>query len=112
MHTYFKYACVVLQSQSSTMGKHASYIIILITFQDAIHRIRMQFNKEFDEVYGKKEHEIMRIAEKSKRIHKILADLDLKEDVYEPEMGVAEKPEMLLEVADSEVTMRGFPLQK
>ena len=52
----------------------------------------------------KKEQEIAKIKEKNKRITKILGDLDLIEEVFEPEMSVSEKPERLLIVEDSEVT--------
>lgn len=71
--------------------------------QDAIHRIKKAFNEEFVDVYKKKEQEISKIQEKNKRIKKILADLDMPIEVYEPEMGVVEKPELLLTVNDHEV---------
>ena len=51
----------------------------------------------------KKEQEISKIKDKNKRIKKIIADLDLVEEVIEPSMGVAEKPETLLTVEDDEV---------
>jgi len=61
------------------------------------------FNKEFDDLFVKKEQEIAKIAEKNKRIKKIIADLELVEEVIEPTMGIAEKPEQLLTVKDEEV---------
>ena len=61
------------------------------------------FNKEFEELYVKKEQEISKIKDKNKRIRKIIADLDVVEEIIEPAMGVAEKPETLLTVDDSEV---------
>jgi hypothetical protein len=61
------------------------------------------FNKDFDELFIKKEQEIGKIKEKNKRIRKIIADLDFAEEVIEPSMGVAEKPETLLTVEDDEV---------
>lgn len=51
----------------------------------------------------KKEQEIAKIAEKNKRIRKIIADLEVVEEVIEPTLGVAEKPETLLTVTDDEV---------
>ena len=63
----------------------------------------MMFNKEFDEVFQRKEQEIVKIKEKNKRIRKIIEDLGLQDDVFEPEMGVIEKPEMLLTTTDDEV---------
>lgn len=61
------------------------------------------FNKDFDELFVKKEQEIAKIAEKNKRIRKIIADLEVVEEVIEPTLGVAEKPETLLTVTDDEV---------
>lgn len=72
-------------------------------FQDAIFRIKQVFNKDFDELFVKKEQEIAKIAEKNKRIKKIIVDLGIIEEVIEPTMGVAEKPETLLTVNDDEV---------
>lgn len=76
----------------------------LFFVQDAIHRIKVAFNREFDEVFLKKEQEISKIKDKNKRIGKILSDLDLDEPMVEPLMSVYEKPERLLTVDDSEVT--------
>lgn len=75
-----------------------------LAFQDAIYRIKDVFNKEFDEVFAKKEQEISKIKEKNKRIVKILSDIDLDEPVFEPTFSVLEKPELLLTVEDSEVS--------
>ena len=63
----------------------------------------MNFNKQFEIVYEKKEQEIGKIREKNKRICKILKDLELDETVWEPEMTSVEKPEVLLTVKDEEV---------
>ena len=63
----------------------------------------MAFNKEFDEVFQKKEQEIAKIKDKNKRIGKILNDLDFDESMVEPVFSVYEKPERLLTVKDSEV---------
>ena len=78
----------------------------LLCLQDAIHRIKEAFNKEFNDVYAKKEQEISKVKEKNKRIAKIIDYLALDESVEEPEMSVAEKPELLLEVDDSEVSLQ------
>jgi len=61
------------------------------------------FNKEFDEVFKQKEAEIKRVKEKNDRIRKILGDLEIDENVFEPDMSVDEKPELLLEVKNDEV---------
>lgn len=65
----------------------------------------MKFNKNFDEVFLKKEQEIQKIKEKNKRIRKIIEDLNLPDnEVYEPELGPIEKPEMMLTTADDEAS--------
>ncbi|KAL4232016.1 Cilia- and flagella-associated protein 43 [Mactra antiquata] len=86
----------------------------IVLLEDAIHRIKQVFNKEFDDLFIKKEQEIGKIKEKNKRIKKIIADLDLVEDIIEPSLGVAEKPETLLTVEDDEVKVEKFytPEQK
>lgn len=63
----------------------------------------MNFNEKFDEVFAKKELELSKIKEKNKRIKKILDDIGLYDQVYEPEMDSIEKPEMLLTTTDDEV---------
>ena len=49
-----------------------------------------------------------KVKEKNERIKKILHDLELNEKVFQPEMTVDEKPEMLLEVKDDEVPFEKF----
>ncbi|KAK3771256.1 hypothetical protein RRG08_024335 [Elysia crispata] len=80
----------------------------IVLLEDAIHRIKVAFNKEFDEVFSKKEQEIAKVKEKNKRITKIVTDLSLDDSVVEPNMSVAEKPEMLLEVLDSEIKVEKY----
>ncbi|XP_060599927.1 cilia- and flagella-associated protein 43-like [Ruditapes philippinarum] len=80
----------------------------IILLEDAIYRIKQVFNKDFDELFIKKEQEIGKIKEKNKRIRKIIADLDFAEEVIEPSMGVAEKPETLLTVEDDEVKVERY----
>ncbi|KAL5017485.1 hypothetical protein ScPMuIL_007074 [Solemya velum] len=94
-----------------TREQKTSQIVLL---EDAIHRIRVAFNKDFDEVFRKKEQEIDKIKEKNRRISKIMRDLDLNEPLVEPAMSVVEKPERLLTVEDSEIKVEKFmtPEQK
>ena len=68
----------------------------------------MAFNKEFDEVFKQKEAEIKRVKEKNDRIRKILGDLEIDENVFEPVMSVDEKPELLLEVKNDEVPFEKY----
>jgi hypothetical protein len=52
-----------------------------------MHRIKITFNKEFDDIHLKKVSEIGKIKEKNKRINKILNDLDLNEEVPLPTLS-------------------------
>jgi hypothetical protein len=60
-----------------------------------MHRIKITFNKEFDDIHLKKVSEIGKIKEKNKRINKILNDLDLNEEVPLPTLSYYEEPEQL-----------------
>ncbi|KAK2163683.1 hypothetical protein LSH36_75g07025 [Paralvinella palmiformis] len=81
----------------------------IVLLKDAIYRIKVYFDKQFDEVYHKKEQEIAKIKEKNNRIYKIIDDLKLDdEQVYKPELGVTERPELLLTVQDDEVKVERF----
>ena len=75
----------------------------LCVHQEAIYRIKVSFNEQFDEVFGKKELELTKIQEKNKRIKKILDDIGVYDRIYEPEMGFIEKPELLMVTTDDEV---------
>ena len=76
--------------------------------QDAIHQIKKAFNQEFNDTFAQKEQEVKRIIERNQRIQKILNDLELKENVFKPEMTDEEKPERLLVVRDEEVPFEKF----
>ncbi|XP_068708688.1 cilia- and flagella-associated protein 43-like [Montipora foliosa] len=93
------------QFQLHTVQQKLNQIVLL---QDAIHRIKVAFNKEFDDIYKQKEAEIKRVKEKNERIRKILGDLELVEKVFEPTMSVDEKPELLFEVKDDEVPFERY----
>lgn len=80
----------------------------IVLLEDALYRIKQVFNKEFEDLFVKKEQEIGKINEKNKRIKKILADLDIVEGIVEPALSVAEKPEMLLTVKDEEVKVEKY----
>ena len=84
------------------------FLCFALHLQDAIYRIKVAFNKEFDDVFKQKEAEIKRVKEKNERIRKILGDLELNEKVFEPAMSVDEKPELLLEVKDNEVPFEKY----
>lgn len=76
----------------------------LLLFQDIIYKVKTAFNKEFDIVARQKEQEIARVREKNLRIRKIVAQLDLQVEVWEPALTDDEIPERALTVQDSEVS--------
>ncbi|XP_033122449.1 cilia- and flagella-associated protein 43-like isoform X2 [Anneissia japonica] len=93
------------QFELHTRQQERNQIILL---QDAVYRIKVAFNSEFDEVYRQKEQEIARIEERNTRISKILKDLNSTEELWKPEMDEDEKPEKLLIVEDKEVKVKKF----
>ena len=50
-----------------------------------------------------KQSEIKKIQEKNVRMSKIIHDLKLNEEIFQPEMHIDEKPEEMLKVNDAEV---------
>ncbi|CAC5420252.1 unnamed protein product [Mytilus coruscus] len=86
----------------------------IILLEDAIHRIKVAFNKEFDDIHSKKVSEIGKIKEKNKRIKKIMDDIDLDEEIILPLLSIYEEPEQLLIVKDEEVKVEKYltPEQK
>ncbi|KAL2083728.1 hypothetical protein ACEWY4_021501 [Coilia grayii] len=76
--------------------------------QDVIYKVKSAFNKEFDSVYKQKKQEIHRVQEKNRRITEIMAELDLKETLWEPKLSASERPERALIVEDSEIKVEKF----
>eukprot|EP00795_Rhopilema_esculentum_P012071 gene12071-2664_t len=87
-------------------GQEKRHQIILL--EDCIYRMKLEFNKRFEEVYKAKEIEIKRIAEKNVRVRKIVNDLDAAEDLFEPRWTSDEQPEMLFEVKDEEIVVEKY----
>ena len=73
--------------------------------QDAIYRIKENFNKEFELVIQRKNQEIGKIKEKNQRLKQIYVDLSEEKPLAEPQFGDAENPELLFEVRDDEVIL-------
>ena len=69
-----------------------------------IYKVKTAFNTEFLGVYKQKEQEINRVKDKNRRIVEIMAELDLKEKLWEPSLSDNERPERALTVQDCEVT--------
>lgn len=86
----------------------------IILLQDVIYQVKTAFNTEFDEVHRQKVWELTNIRERNQRIKEIMTELDLKEKIWEPSLTVAEWPEMLLTVDDSEIKAERYltPEQK
>ncbi|KAM8852550.1 cilia- and flagella-associated protein 43 isoform 4-T4 [Synchiropus picturatus] len=80
----------------------------IILLQDVIHRVKMAFNNEFDAVHRQKVQEISHVRDRNRQIREIMAELELKEDLWEPEMTVSEMPERLFSVDDHEIETEKF----
>ena len=78
----------------------------IILIQDAIYRIKDNFNKEFEIVMQRKNQEIAKIKEKNQRLKQIYVDLSEEKQLSEPQFGDSENPETLFEVKDSEVSTK------
>ncbi|XP_076437884.1 cilia- and flagella-associated protein 43-like [Babylonia areolata] len=76
----------------------------IVFIEDAIYKAKKIFNKQFDEVFLRKEQEIERIKEKNKRVSQILKSLERTDSLVQPEFSIDEKPEQLMVVHDSEIT--------
>lgn len=75
----------------------------IILIQDALYRIKENFNKEFELVMQRKHQEIAKIKEKNQRLKQIYIDLSEEQQLTEPQFGDAENPELLFDVKDEEV---------
>ena len=72
---------------------------------DLIYKIKEAFNKEFENVHQRKLQELAKIRERNMRIKQINSDLDDPSPVWEPDLTEKEKPQLLFEVKDSEVSL-------
>ncbi|KAM6265813.1 cilia- and flagella-associated protein 43 [Porphyrio hochstetteri] len=84
----------------------------IVLLKDIIYKVKTAFNKEFDIVARRKEREIARVNERNLRIQEILAQLDLKVDVWEPALTDNEIPERALTVQDSEIKVEKYLTQE
>ena len=76
--------------------------------QDAIFKIRENFNKEFEQIIQRKNQEIAKIKEKNLRLKQIYIDLNEDKQIDEPQFGDAENPEVLFEVKDDEIKVEKY----
>lgn len=77
-------------------------------WQDCIHKIKEEFNKQFTEVYNAKIQEIKRIQDRNIRIKKIMSDLNIYEPLTVVSLSKCEKPENLLVVEDDEIPFEKY----
>ncbi|XP_064923169.1 cilia- and flagella-associated protein 43 isoform X1 [Columba livia] len=84
----------------------------IILLQDIIYKLKTAFNKEFDRVVRQKEQEIARVKERNLRIQEILAQLELRVELWEPALTDDEMPERALTVQDSEIKAEKYLTQK
>lgn len=82
--------------------------IQIILIQDALYRIKENFNKEFASVMQRKQQEIAKIREKNQRLKQIYLDLNEEQQLSEPQFGDAENPELLFEVKDNEIKVEKY----
>ncbi|XP_029106891.1 cilia- and flagella-associated protein 43 isoform X2 [Scleropages formosus] len=76
--------------------------------QDVIYEVKSDFNKQFNSVFKQKEQEISRVKERNKRIAEIMAELDLKGQLWEPTLTDIERPERDLVVLESEFKVEKY----
>lgn len=68
--------------------------------------MKTAFNEEFDTVVQQKEQEIALVKERNVKIREILKQLELEDEVWEPDLTDDEVPERALTVQDSEVSAK------
>jgi hypothetical protein len=79
--------------------------------EDALYKIKENFNKEFEQVLQRKQQEMAKIKEKNARLKQIYIDLAEEShisELREPEFGEAEQPELLLDCKDSEIKVEKY----
>nr|XP_058154469.1 cilia- and flagella-associated protein 43 isoform X2 [Dasypus novemcinctus] len=75
----------------------------IILLKDIIYKVKTVFNNEFDAAYKQKEFEVARVKERNVRIQEIILDLELEEDIWQPEFEDCEKPQRTLVVESNEI---------
>ncbi|XP_068953496.1 cilia- and flagella-associated protein 43-like [Petaurus breviceps papuanus] len=80
----------------------------IILLKDIIYNIKSTFNNEFFATFQQKKLEIARVREKNIRIQEIITDLELGEEVWQPEIEDCEKPDLVLTVEDDEIKIEKY----
>ncbi|XP_027707432.1 cilia- and flagella-associated protein 43-like [Vombatus ursinus] len=80
----------------------------IVLLKDIIYKIKTIFNKEFDATFQQKKLEIARVRERNIRIKEIISNLELGEEVWQPEIEDCEKPDLILTVEDDEIKVEKY----
>ncbi|XP_036592448.1 cilia- and flagella-associated protein 43-like [Trichosurus vulpecula] len=80
----------------------------IILLKDIIYKIKTIFNNEFVTTFQQKKLAIAHVREKNIRLREIIEDLELGEDVWQPEIEDCEKPDLILTVADDEIEVERY----
>ncbi|CAG6016962.1 unnamed protein product [Menidia menidia] len=80
----------------------------IILLQDVIFSIKTAFNREFEALHRLKVQELKRIRDRNMHIRKIMTELDLNQELWEPSLTDEEWPERLLTVDNSEITAERY----
>ncbi|KAF7220427.1 cilia- and flagella-associated protein 43 isoform X1 [Nothobranchius furzeri] len=83
-----------------TADQRVNQVILL---QDLIYHIKMSFNSEFEALHSQKELELKRVRSENNQMREWMLDLDLDQELWEPEQTDSEWPERLLTVDQSEI---------
>ena len=84
-------ALLVPQMEITTQKQSQQQVILL---KDVVRRLKMFFNKRFDELFRDKEEAFEKITALNERLDSVLAELRLEEDILRPSWNADEKPEM------------------
>ncbi|XP_077585258.1 cilia- and flagella-associated protein 43 [Stigmatopora nigra] len=75
----------------------------IVLLQDVIYKIKVALNTQFDKVYKQKLQEINRVKERNKQVKELLDELEVDEELWEPDLNDREVPERVFVVKDSEI---------
>lgn len=80
----------------------------IILLQHIVHKIKREFNKEYESVLVFKANQVDKIKEKTKRIVEIFHDLERDEKIFESNKNHMDNPEVILNVSPSEIPFEKF----
>ena len=91
LYIHIESALLVPQMEITTQKQSQQQVILL---KDVVRRLKMFFNKKFDELFREKEEAFEKITALNERLDSVLAELRLEEDILRPSWNADEKPEM------------------